>query len=80
MGTCGRVLEGAEMKTLENTNEICLRGRHIFMGYKDMLEANEASIDDEGWYHTGDTGIIDKDGFLVVKGRIKELIITAVNP
>ena len=57
--------------------EICYRGRHIMMGYmKDPVKTDEA-IDKDGWLHSGDVGIVDKDGLLHITGRIKELIITA---
>lgn len=47
------------------------------MGYKDNEEATKACIDENGFFHSGDKGIIDKDGYLKITGRIKELIITA---
>ena len=57
--------------------EICMRGRHVFMGYLNDPEKTKDAKDDENWLHTGDLGKFDSDGFLYVTGRIKELIITA---
>jgi len=47
------------------------------MGYMRDTKATAETIDDEGWLHSGDIGMVDKDGFLYITGRIKELIITA---
>nr|XP_012147854.1 PREDICTED: very long-chain-fatty-acid--CoA ligase bubblegum isoform X2 [Megachile rotundata] len=57
--------------------EICMRGRHVFMGYLNEPEKTREVIDEGGWLHSGDLGKIDSDAFLYVTGRIKELIITA---
>eukprot|EP00485_Elphidium_margaritaceum_P006648 CAMPEP_0202691554 /NCGR_PEP_ID=MMETSP1385-20130828/6235_1 /ASSEMBLY_ACC=CAM_ASM_000861 /TAXON_ID=933848 /ORGANISM="Elphidium margaritaceum" /LENGTH=752 /DNA_ID=CAMNT_0049346981 /DNA_START=44 /DNA_END=2302 /DNA_ORIENTATION=- len=58
--------------------EICMRGRHVMMGYMYDEEKTKRTIDEEGYLHTGDVGVID-DAYNVLKitGRIKELIITA---
>ncbi len=47
------------------------------MGYFKNEEATKSTIDAQGWVHSGDLGKLDKDGFLTITGRIKELIITA---
>ncbi|KFO81309.1 Long-chain-fatty-acid--CoA ligase ACSBG2, partial [Cuculus canorus] len=79
--SCGKELEGC--RTLihnpdaDGVGEICFSGRHIFMGYLNMEEKTREAIDEEGWLHSGDLGKHDKDGFLFITGRIKELIITA---
>ena len=58
--------------------EICVKGRHIFMGYLKNDQATEASFDGEGFYHTGDRGYLDpQTGNLNLSGRLKELIITS---
>lgn len=57
--------------------EICMRGRHIFMGYIDELDKTNEALDSDGWLHSGDIGFIDQSGLVYVTGRIKELIITA---
>ena len=58
--------------------EICMRGRHIMMGYMYDEDKTKRAIDDEGYLHSGDVGIIlEKYNILKITGRIKELIITA---
>jgi long-chain-fatty-acid--CoA ligase ACSBG len=52
-------------------------GRHIFMGYLGQEEKTAEVIDEQGYLHTGDIGKKDRDGFLVITGRLKELLITA---
>lgn len=76
IGTCGRALPGTETKIIEETGELCYRGRHIFAGYMGKEEETSDTIDNEGWLHSGDTAKIT-DGFITITGRIKELIITA---
>ena len=61
----------------EQKGEIRIYGRHIMMGYKDNEQATMDSIDENGFFRTGDQGRIDKGRFLKITGRIKELIITA---
>ncbi|MEX2530544.1 MAG: AMP-binding protein [Gemmatimonadota bacterium] len=76
LGTVGLPLPGIECRTAED-GEVLIRGPNIFLGYRDNPEATRAAIDDEGWLHTGDTGVIDDDGFLSIVGRKKEIIITS---
>jgi len=68
--------------------ELCYRGRHIMMGYlaqpdlgaahvSDIKKKNAETIDAEGWLHSGDKGLITKDGMVKITGRYKELIIGA---
>ncbi|XP_025934467.1 long-chain-fatty-acid--CoA ligase ACSBG2 isoform X1 [Apteryx rowi] len=79
--SCGKEMAGC--RTLihnpdgEGNGEICFSGRHIFMGYLNMEGKTREAIDEDGWLHSGDLGKHDKDGFLYITGRIKELIITA---
>lgn len=61
----------------DTTGELCLYGRHICMGYLNEPEKTKETIDEEGWLHSGDIGHIDKNGFVYITGRIKELLITA---
>jgi long-chain-fatty-acid--CoA ligase ACSBG len=77
IGTCGRPIDGTEMKVLPDTEELVFAGRNNMMGYLKNEEQTKAVIDEEGYVHTGDCGKIDEDGFMMITGRIKELIITA---
>lgn len=53
--------------------EVCIRGENVTKGYQNNPEANEAAFAG-GWFHTGDQGGLDKDGYLMLTGRIKELV------
>uniref|UniRef100_A0A3Q3W420 Long-chain-fatty-acid--CoA ligase ACSBG2 n=1 Tax=Mola mola TaxID=94237 RepID=A0A3Q3W420_MOLML len=79
--SCGKEIPGCKSKLHnpdeEGNGEICFWGRHIFMGYLNMPNKTEEALDAEGWLHSGDLGKHDKNGFLFITGRIKELIITA---
>jgi long-chain-fatty-acid--CoA ligase ACSBG len=79
--TSGKNLPGVKTKTInpdeKGHGEICIKGRHVFMGYLHEEDKTKEAIDDEGWLHTGDIGYVDKDGYVFITGRIKELIITA---
>ena len=76
LGTVGKPLPSMDIKIADD-GEILLKGPAVFMGYyKDEAET-EKTLDEKGWLHTGDLGEIDKDGFLKITGRKKELIITA---
>ncbi len=57
------------------TGEICFRGYHIMQGYFDNPEATANAIDDQGWLHSGDLGVMDKDGYISITGRLKDMII-----
>ncbi|MGZ5079433.1 MAG: AMP-binding protein [Usitatibacter sp.] len=59
----------------EVSGEICLRGPNVMQGYYKAPELTAATIDAQGWLHTGDLGHRDRDGFYFVTGRLKELII-----
>ncbi|MEM8920122.1 MAG: AMP-binding protein [Pseudomonadota bacterium] len=55
--------------------EICARAYSVMLGYNDNPEATAATIDSEGWLHTGDLGTMDARGYLKITGRVKEMII-----
>ncbi|XP_015517934.1 very long-chain-fatty-acid--CoA ligase bubblegum isoform X1 [Neodiprion lecontei] len=81
LGSVGPVMPGLHLKIdkpdATGEGEVCMKGRHTFMGYLEEPEKTRDTKDDEGWLHSGDLGRYDKDGFLWMTGRIKELIITA---
>ena len=71
-GSVGLPMPGTEVELVEG--EVWVRGPHLMSGYLGNAEATAATIDADGWLHTGDTGRFDDDGFLYLGDRIKELI------
>lgn len=74
-GTVGRALPGCEVK-LAADGEIMVKGPNVFVGYYRDPKSTEAAFKD-GWFCTGDIGAFDADGFLSIKDRKKDIIITA---
>jgi long-chain acyl-CoA synthetase len=74
-GSVGPALPGLEVKIAED-GEILVRGPNVFMGYYKEPEATAETLKD-GWLCSGDLGAFDKEGFLSITGRKKEIIITA---
>ncbi|HEX9260742.1 MAG TPA: long-chain fatty acid--CoA ligase [Acidimicrobiales bacterium] len=56
--------------------EVCVKGPNVMKGYWNKPEATAAAIDAEGWFHTGDVGYLDEDGFLFIADRVKDMVIT----
>ena len=75
-GSVGFPAPGIEQKIADD-GEILYRGRNIMKGYYKMPGETKKTITKGGWLHTGDTGHVDSDGYLVITGRKKELIITS---
>lgn len=76
LGTVGQALPGVELKIADD-REILARGPNITQGYLNRPGATGEAFDDEGWFHTGDEGSLDGDGFLSITGRKKELMKTS---
>lgn len=75
-GTVGLPLEGVQIK-MTSDKEILIKGDNVMKSYYQNPQETADSIDGDGWLHTGDFGFIDSDGFLIVIGRKKEMIVTS---
>jgi acyl-CoA synthetase (AMP-forming)/AMP-acid ligase II len=83
-GTIGLALAGTECRIVNpedgrdveqgERGELWMRGPQIMKGYLNNEEATKATIDDDGWLHTGDVAIIDEEGYFSIVDRVKELI------
>lgn len=82
LGASGRSVDTLEVRIdspdpARTVGEIILRGENVMVGYYKNEKATSDIIDKDGWLHTGDLGVIDKDGFIFIKGRSKSLILGA---
>ena len=81
-GSCGKAVPRMEVR-IDSPNpstvpgEICVRGMNVMLGYYKNEEATATTLDKEGWYHTGDLGVMDEDGFVFIKGRSKNMLLGA---
>ncbi len=75
-GTVGPVVRDTDLEITQE-GEIVVRGPQVFEQYWQNAEATADVIDRDGWFHTGDVGDVDDDGFVRITGRIKDLIVTA---
>jgi long-chain acyl-CoA synthetase len=73
-GSVGPPLPGVQVKIEEK--ELLVRGDNIFPGYYENEQASRAAFTEDGWFRTGDLGEINPDGWFIIKGREKELIVT----
>jgi long-chain acyl-CoA synthetase len=75
-GSVGKPVPGVDI-TIAEDREVLIRGDTVCIGYHRADDDPEDPLDEEGWFHTGDLGRFDRDGFLSITGRKKELIVTS---
>ena len=82
--TSGRAIDGVEVRVVDENNvevprgsagEIVCRGYNVMPGYFDDPDATARAIDEEGWLHTGDIGVMDARGYLAITDRLKDMFI-----
>ena len=81
-GSCGTPVSHMEVKILSSDpknipGEIVTRGTNVMLGYYKNEEATREVLDEDGWYHTGDLGTMSADGHVFIRGRIKNMLLSA---
>ena len=79
-GSCGRAIHRMKLRINSNdpeneVGEILVKGDGVMLGYFKNEEATREALDDQGWYHTGDLGVIAADGSLYIRGRSKNMLL-----
>lgn len=80
LGSAGKIVDSMEVTIdspdpYKEVGEILVRGENLMLGYYKNPEATKAALDADGWLHTGDLGLIDKENFIFIKGRSKSMIL-----
>ncbi len=78
--SCGQIIRAMDVR-IDSTDqyniagEIQVKGEHVMIGYYKNTEATKSVFTEDGWLKTGDVGVIDKDGFIYIKGRCKSMLL-----